>query len=118
MGIEGKTTFVNGKIFTSDDRMPYADALTVAGGRIVAIGSEKDLPGDRGTVIDLKGRRVIPGFVDAHMHSVMLADCMKKITVMPPEICSIEELVQAIRERRAQQEAAARQEPAEQKLFL
>ena len=104
MGIEGKTTFVNGKIFTSDHRMPYADAMTVAGGRIVAIGSEKDLPGDRGTVIDLKGRRVIPGFVDAHMHSVMLADCMKKITVMPPEICSIEELVQAIRERRAQQE--------------
>ena len=104
MSMIEKTTFVNGKIFTANDRTPYAEAMTIAGGRIVAIGSEKDLPGDRGTVIDLKGRRVIPGFVDAHMHSVMLADCMKKITVMPPEICSIEELVQAIRKRRAQQE--------------
>ena len=48
---------------------------------------------------------MIPGFVDAHMHPVMLADFRKKITAMPPEINSIEDLVEAVRERRGQQAA-------------
>ena len=39
------------------------------------------------------------------MHPVMLADFRKKITAMPPEINSIEDLVEAVRERRGQQAA-------------
>ena len=46
---------------------------------------------------------MIPGFVDAHMHPVMLADFSKKIAVMPPKIHSIEEMKDAIRARREQQ---------------
>ena len=103
MSTAGRKTFVNGRIFTSNDQMPEAEAMTVEDGRILMVGKEEDLPEDRGTVVDLQGRRVIPGFVDAHMHPVMLADCRKKITVMPPEICSIEDLVQAIRKRRREQ---------------
>ena len=89
MSTAGRKTFVNGRIFTSNDQMPEAEAMTVEDGRILMVGKEEDLPEDRGTVVDLQGRRVIPGFVDAHMHPVMLANCRKKITVMPPEICSI-----------------------------
>ena len=103
MSMTERITFVNGKIFTSDDRRPFAEAMTVADGRIVSIGKAEELPGETGRVIDLEGRRVIPGFVDAHMHPVMLADFRKKITIMPPEICSIEDLVEAIRKRREQQ---------------
>lgn len=84
--------------------MPDAWAMTIANGRIAAIGREEDLPEEKGTVIDLKGRRVIPGFVDAHMHPVIYADFRKQITVMPPDICSIEEMIQAIRRRRQAQE--------------
>lgn len=98
-----RISFINGKIFTSDSRKPYAEAMTCSGGRIIKIGRRDELPEDLGQVVDLKGRRVIPGFVDAHMHPVMLADFRKKITVMPPDICSIEELIQAVRERREQQ---------------
>ena len=50
---------------------------------------------------------MIPGFVDAHMHPVMLADFRKKITIMPPEINSIEELVSVIQKKRSQQPAGA-----------
>ena len=103
MSTAGRKTFVNGRIFTSNDQMPEAEAMTVEDGRILMVGKEEDLPENRGTVVDLQGRRVIPGFVDAHMHPVMLANCRKKITVMPPEICSIEDLVQAIRKRRREQ---------------
>ena len=80
MNTSEKITFINGKIFTSDDRMPDARAMTIENGRIAAIGREEDLPEEKGTVIDLKGRRVIPGFVDAHMHPVIYADFRKQIT--------------------------------------
>ena len=46
--------------------------------------------------IDLGGRTVIPGFVDAHMHPVMLADFSRQIACLPPKVNSIQELIQEI----------------------
>ena len=100
------SVFTNGKIFTSDERLPFADTMVVQDGRIIWIGCQKDMPiqySTGKTVVDLEGQRIIPGFVDAHMHPVMLADFRKKITAMPPEISSIGDLVQAIRQRRSVQ---------------
>ena len=99
--------FINGKIFTSDPSTPYADSMATENGRIVWIGKIEDMPEQYAghPAADLNGKRVIPGFVDAHMHPVMLADFRKKITAMPPEINSIENLVQAIRKRRKIQES-------------
>ena len=96
--------FVNGRIFTSNRSHPYAEAMIVENGDISWIGAQRDLPSLSCPATDLKGRRIIPGFADVHMHPVLLADCRKKITVMPPDICSISDLTEAIRERRAQQE--------------
>ena len=79
---------IRDRIFTSDSASPYADSMIVQDGRITWIGQKADLPDTEGTVTDLGGKRVIPGFVDAHMHPVMLADFRKRITVMPPEINS------------------------------
>lgn len=97
--------FINGKIYTCDDLHPYADSMVICGSTILWIGDQKDMPEEyRSTpAADLEGRRVIPGFIDAHMHPVMLADYRKKITAMPPEITSIEDLVTAIRRRRETQ---------------
>lgn len=95
--------FINGKIFTSDGRRPWADAMIAEDGKIVWIGSGKELPDRKGQVTDLKGRRVIPGFVDAHMHPVMLADFQKKIAVMPPGIRSLKDLEEAVRDCRGKQ---------------
>ena len=95
--------FVNGTIFTSDDDNPWAQAMIVRGGRIFWVGREESLPPCRGEVIDLKGKCVIPGFVDAHMHPLMLADFRKKIAVMPPKIRSIRDLQEAVRSRRKTQ---------------
>lgn len=112
-----KHIFINGKIFTADDTLPFADSMIEENGRIVWIGEKNSMPQEYAEFIsthenyksgsyeitDLEGRRVIPGFVDAHMHPVLLADFRKKITVMPPEINSIEDLIGAIRKRRKQQ---------------
>lgn len=99
--------FINGIIFTADPENPYADSMIVEDGRIAWIGRSEDMPEtDRQDLkTDLQGRRVIPGFVDAHMHPVMLADCRRQITVMPPEINSIEELVRAVHKCRERQGA-------------
>lgn len=102
--------FINGKIFTSDRLHPYADSMAVEEGRLTWVGRGEEMPekyrrdSKRWQITDLKGRRVIPGFVDAHMHPVMLADCRKQITVMPPKINSIEELVQAVKKQKENQE--------------
>lgn len=99
-----KIAYINGKIFTSDRANLYAEAMTVQDGRITWVGAQADLPaGPYEETVDLQGRRVLPGFVDAHMHPVMLADFSKKISSLPPKVNSIQELKQAIRDVRAAQ---------------
>ena len=63
--------FVNGAVYTVDPARPLAQAIAVRDGRIVAVGSDDDvreLVGSSTDVIDLKGRMLLPGFQDAHVH--------------------------------------------------
>jgi hypothetical protein len=63
-----------GPILTMDDKAMRAEAVAEAGGKIVAVGSKADvmkLKGPKTEVIDLKGRTLLPGFVDAHGHMVV-----------------------------------------------
>ena len=62
---------VGGKVWTGDSRQPQAEAVAVRHGRIVAVGKTaevKRLAGSKTRVIDLSGRRVVPGFHDSHVH--------------------------------------------------
>jgi predicted amidohydrolase YtcJ len=70
-GIFADSIFVNGRIWTVNKAQPEAEALAVWHGRILAIGGDSDikaLAGSGTRVIDLKGRRVLPGFYDSHVH--------------------------------------------------
>ena len=62
---------VNGKIVTLDPKNPAAEAVAVKDGRILAAGSAAEIrryigPGTQ--VLDVKGKLVIPGLIDAHLH--------------------------------------------------
>jgi len=62
---------LNARIWTGDDARPSAEALAIAGDRILALGSTDEiraLAGPDTAVLDLKGRRVVPGFQDSHVH--------------------------------------------------
>src|SRR2546421_6390036 len=63
----------NGKIATVNRKQPEAQALAITGGRLAAVGSDGDvlkLRGPATQVIDLGGRRVIPGLNDSHLHVI------------------------------------------------
>ncbi|MCX6135016.1 MAG: amidohydrolase [Ignavibacteriales bacterium] len=63
--------FVNGKIWTVDKAKPSAEALAVQRGRILAVGSNSEILKLAGTgtrIVDLKGKRMLPGFIDNHTH--------------------------------------------------
>lgn len=62
---------LNGDLLTQDTAAPHAQAIAVAGGRILAVGTTAEIRalGGAGTrIVDLGGRVVIPGVIDAHNH--------------------------------------------------
>ncbi|MFH8410336.1 amidohydrolase [Streptomyces sp. NPDC018019] len=63
--------FVNAAVITVDPARPRAEALAVTDGRITAVGDDAEiraLAGPATDVVDLGGRTVLPGFVEAHGH--------------------------------------------------
>jgi len=62
---------VNGKIFTANAKMPFAQSIAVKGGKILAVGTSAEIKkfiGPSTKVLDVKGKLVIPGLIDAHTH--------------------------------------------------
>ncbi|CUU03185.1 hypothetical protein JGI2_00954 [Candidatus Kryptobacter tengchongensis] len=65
--------FINGKIWTVDKTKPVAQAVAVLGDKIIAVGSNseiKKLAGKNTQIVDLKGKLMLPGFIDDHTHFV------------------------------------------------
>ena len=63
--------YLGGPILTMNDAQPNAEAVAVQGGRITAVGSRSDvlkLQGPATRMVDLKGKTLLPGFVDPHSH--------------------------------------------------
>jgi len=63
--------FVNGAIWTGDDTQPRARAVAIGGASILAVGSDDEvraLASPDTAIVDLRGRMVVPGFQDSHLH--------------------------------------------------
>lgn len=66
--------FHNGAIYTVNAEMPWAEAVAVRGKKIAHVGSAIDamkLAGPSTRVVDLKGRMLLPGFVEGHIHPLV-----------------------------------------------
>src|ERR1022692_3367024 len=63
--------FVNGNVYTANERQPHAQAIGVRKDRIVFVGSNDDaekLRNDKTRFVDLAGKTVVPGLTDSHCH--------------------------------------------------
>ena len=68
---QNKKAFINGKIYTVNDKQPLAEVVVIEGNKIIFVGNknESDKYLDSQTeIIDLKGKLMLPGFIDNHVH--------------------------------------------------
>jgi len=69
--LKADLVFANGNVLTMDTSRPDARAVAVQGGQILAVGSDSDVKAYIGSgteVVDLRGKTLLPGFNDSHMH--------------------------------------------------
>ena len=95
------TVYMNGRILTSDPGRPSAAAVAVRDGRIVAVGEEAEVRPQveaGATTIDLGGRTMVPGFIDAHNHMACTAETFFAVDASPRSVSSIAELVASVAE--------------------
>ena len=89
----------NARIKTFDPRHPQADSLVVSNGRILAVGQAHEfanLIGAETTCLDMGGRTVLPGFIDAHQHLSWFSEEPLKLNCATAHTPSLEALKMAV----------------------
>ncbi|MGE0364033.1 MAG: amidohydrolase family protein, partial [Vicinamibacterales bacterium] len=95
---------VNGKVITVDAADRIAEALAIAGGRIVAVGSTAEVKARAGAstqVIDLGGRAVTPGLIDTHVHFTEV-DALFNVDLSDPAITKMDDVLARVAAKVAQ----------------
>ena len=95
--------YINGTILTMDEAYPRVEAVAVGrDGRILAVGSESQIANlaDRETRrIDLRGRTLMPGFFDCHLHLLWLGINLGHVDLSSPPVGEVEDIVRLMRAR-------------------
>ncbi len=97
---EPELVLYNANIITIDDRRPNAQAVAIADSRFLAVGDNEQVRGlatGRTKKIDLDGRTVVPGFVDAHTHPAEAG--LAHLRQVDCDLRSIADIQRAIQER-------------------
>ncbi|MEK6323304.1 MAG: amidohydrolase [Acidobacteriota bacterium] len=92
--------FKNGNIYTVDERRPHAEAVAVKAGKIIFVGSNKNVKAYEGKgtrVVDLKGNTVVPGLTDSHYHLSGVG--AREMNLNLEGITSLEEFLAKVKER-------------------
>jgi predicted amidohydrolase YtcJ len=90
----------NGNIHTMDAASPHAQAVAILAGKFFAVGSNEEIGNLSGaTRVDLGGRTVVPGFIDAHLHTA--SSGLRHLKEVNCDLRSIAAIQAALRERAA-----------------
>ncbi|NOY98931.1 MAG: amidohydrolase [Chloroflexi bacterium] len=91
------TILVNGNLITVDSALPSAQALAIKGDRILQVGADaaiRALAGETTQIIDLAGKTVTPGLIDAHNHLQVWGTLLNMFEpLLPPEVRSLDDLL-------------------------
>ena len=91
---------LNSNIITMDSEQPRAQAVAVEDGKFVAVGTDKQIlpyTDENTRKIDLEGKFVVPGFIDAHVHGAYLGRSLSQINLRDAK--SVKEIQQKVRQR-------------------
>ncbi len=97
------TVFVNATVITVDNDTPSAEALAIRDGKILAVGSRAEvqaIAGRNSKVRDMKGKTMLPGFIDAHGHITYTNRLQLSANLAPPPVgpvSSIAELIETMK---------------------
>src|SRR5205823_1920826 len=94
--------YTGGRVHVVDEADREAEALTVAGDRILLAGSdaeERAIAAPGACRVELRGRSLLPGFIDAHCHFTWLGSAQAAIDCKAPGMGSISRPVDSVRER-------------------
>ncbi len=100
---EPELILYNGNFWTVDPRNPRAEAVAISSGRFLAIGKNQEvlaLAAGSAKKIDLGGKTVLPGFIDAHSHPAEAG--LDHLRMVDCDLRSIAEILAALRQRGAQ----------------
>jgi predicted amidohydrolase YtcJ len=97
--------YLNGNMYTMDAAQPRAQAMAIdsASGRILAVGTNDEvrrLGGQHAELVDLRGKTVLPGFIDAHIH--LLGTAYRSHYIEAASCTSEEEVAELVRVRAMQ----------------
>ena len=103
-GLRADAVYINGTIITMGESTKTAQAVAVRDGKIVGVGSTRDIVGLAGNgtkTVNLRGNTMLPGFIDAHSHfaSVGTAKLFQADLQSPPvgPVEDIDDLVAALK---------------------
>ncbi len=98
--MKANIVFLNGEVITVDAHDSIQEAIAIADNKILAVGSNdaiKRLIDDSTQVIDLDGKSLLPGIIDAHLHLVMYGAFQLNISCKEPGMDSIDAILAALR---------------------
>ncbi|WP_035281353.1 amidohydrolase [Brevibacterium album] len=94
------TIFTGGEVLTVDARDSVAEAVSVRSGLIEAVGTSAEieaLASPETRRVELSGRTLMPGFVDAHAHLTMVGSNLTSVSCKDPSVRSVADLLEQLR---------------------
>lgn len=98
--MQADMVLTNGNIITMDPKKPKVQAVAILKDKIIAVGTSKQirkLVGETTRVIDLKGKTVVPGFTDTHVHMRGFGASLTNLDLRG--VTSVEEMQKKLQER-------------------
>lgn len=90
---------INAQVRTVDDRDSVAEAVLMRGGKVAAVGAEPEVRAAASAdaeELDLGGRTMVPGFIDAHNHLSIAAFAPESVDCSTPPLATMDEVLAAI----------------------
>ncbi|MEJ9229839.1 amidohydrolase [Peribacillus butanolivorans] len=100
--MQADIVFINGEVITVDQKNKVVEAVAVKGNRVSAVGSNREVKGFIGEetkVIDLQGKTLLPGFIDAHIHLILYGVNQLAVSCKDEHIKSIVDLLNDLKEK-------------------